>query len=317
MKDDKTKHDALTKDTKPVRVTRKKTQNKNRPMVRDELSKLNSKWNSLRNNYNGEITHKLLRTDQNESLDRIYTVIDRSYLKLQTTLLGGRLRNALSEEIAMNQKENEQFKTGTGHDVIRFTGIRIESNKKKNWIHPQRLIYSQIKQTIEGVPFNYIDWEICFNLWRNTPGNDYGLSFEELIDEVSDSVGNEITNKVKSHPVNKDLIISFKQISDKINSKTFDLMLTFMGKILNSDDIFSSLKLNIPPSFVNNSIFSAKKEYNPVKRELVASLIDYLMTKSSNYEMKQLPAPSGTGRSVQTLASFNQGYKIIIGDPEA
>ena len=68
----------------------------------------------------------------------------------------------------MNQKENEQFKTELGYDVIRFTGVRIESNKKKNWTHPQRLIYSQIKQSKEGVPFNYIDWEICFNLWKNT-----------------------------------------------------------------------------------------------------------------------------------------------------
>ena len=46
LKDDQTKHDALTRDTKPVRVTRKKTQNKNRPIVKDELSKLNSKWTS-------------------------------------------------------------------------------------------------------------------------------------------------------------------------------------------------------------------------------------------------------------------------------
>ncbi|MGB2452469.1 MAG: hypothetical protein ACPIB8_05940, partial [Candidatus Poseidoniaceae archaeon] len=66
-----------------------------------------------------------------------------------------------------------------------------------------------------------------------------------------------------------------------------------------------------------NSIFSASKEYNLVKRELVANLINYLMTKSSNYEVKQLPAPSGNGSSVQTLASFNQGYKIVKGGQEA
>ena len=236
---------------------------------------------------------------------------------MQTTLLGGRLRRTLTEEIATNQKENEQFKTGIGYDVIRFTGIRIDSRKKQKWIHPQRLIYSQIKQSKEGVPFNYIDWEICFNLWKNTPGNDYGLSFEELIDEVSISVENEITDIVKSHPKNKDLIISFKEIADKIDSKIFELMLTFMGKILNSEDIFSSLKLNLPPLLVNNSIFSASKEYNPLKRELVGNLINYIMRESSNYKMEQLSAPSGTGNSVQTLASFNQGYKIVIDGREA
>ena len=96
------------------------------------------------------------------------------------------------------------------------------------------------------------------------------------------------------------MVISFKDITDKINTNTLKLILTFMDKILGSDDIFSSLKLNLPPSIVNNSIFSASKEYNLVKRELVANLINYLMTKSSKYEMKQLTAPSGIGRSVQT-----------------
>ena len=67
LKDDQTKHDAQ-KMQSPLELQGRKPKTRTGQWLKMNFPNLTQKWNGLKKNYNGEVTHKMLRTDHNENL---------------------------------------------------------------------------------------------------------------------------------------------------------------------------------------------------------------------------------------------------------
>ena len=310
-------------ESKPVRKTRKRTQSM--PIVK---SQFNQKWQDAQYKF-GQMTHNLMRISYDESLEQIYNRIDGMYRSLQGKITSSKFRENILETSIMHPKEKQDYLQSVGHDIMRFTGVRIDLNKKLRWEYPMRIIYSQQRQLKANHPFNYVDWELCFEMWRSSPGSRAYQSFSGVIEDASEVISQWIERKANSGKVvrnkqylvdenGKEISISFKQIVDENKSKLSELT-DFMRQLMKSSEVLAELNLGLQPSVTKSSIFSISKEYDIARRELLANLIKYLLDRnSSSYRLDTSKVPK-TGKSVKItdLECYNHPFKFFTGGQEA
>ena len=312
---------------------------KKRPAIIGK-SPLNEQWTKAQNNRYLEL-HRLLRINYNESLDEIYNQIEKNYTSIAKRLTSADAKNAMSDDSTLLHDDRQKLLQPIAHEIMRFTSVKIndksnQSQPQIEWLNPMRIIYSQVRKSNRGDPIHYVDWEICFDLWKNLPGRKLKHSFSDVLEESAGVIAEAIYHRIE-HSERIDVYISFEDIVKMIQSGkdsqtrkkfetryegpriAFNYLLDFMNSILANDSL-EKLKLGLQHSFVSKSIFGesyqSKSVRNTIVENLIAHLMDYYMTSGITLRPVKEKIDYSQFAGIKKLDGYHRKY-IVTDDPEA
>lgn len=238
--------------------------------------------------------HKYLRINHFEKSSTIYEEIYRS----QYTVIQKFANDDLSSF-------SRDMKVKLGHNLLDFTEFSARNKRPKSfkfnqWKSLQRLIFSNAHEK-EGTHQKFVDWEICYHLWRLLNSRGIKLDNERFVDTLEDIydvmqsgllkyIDRRISAIEEAISQGDDVAESYFTFMDLLEYSEADEcseVIEILESILSANSSYSKVIGNLKGlklARIENSIFGNKPEITDVRKQLVGELIQYLMSELNSIQ---------------------------------
>jgi len=264
---------------------------------------LDRTWNNVQNNklltqglskrFN---LHKYLRINHGEKSSTIYDEIYDAQFSL--------IQEFANEKLSDFERKK---KMKLGHILLDFTEFiprskRSKSFKFNQWQSLQRLIFSNSDENA-GVPQSFVDWEICYHLWRLLNPRGIQLDNEEFVQTVGkilevlqsgllkyiDQRIPEIDYAISRGNDLEKSLFTFSDLLDYDDSGKKSEIKSILESIITVNNSYNDVighQKGLKMARIENSIFGNGPEMEDVRTNIAERLVNYLMSELISLQKK-------------------------------
>jgi len=223
--------------------------------------------------------HKYLRLNIKEDTQRIADYLYKDYFDI--------------EEILSRTKITAKTKKSLSRSIINWTETTVKRNNKRNFANIQRVIYSASLAQVEHYPEHYVDWEICFNMWRHlNVASGVSLTkynFNQAIDQIIQTLLSGLVNlvlkfeEIKTTPFNFELILSYSDPS----MNPFQIV-SLIDSIIGANNTYVDIvgeDAGFRMSKLENTLFAKSNSAKAYRLTIAENFVKYVMQRFEEYQM--------------------------------